>query len=102
MTDKTRQLHETKLLQYSSMLLGGIGLGWIMGLSSSPVVSSVLTSLLAVVAAIASALSGLKTSDDHGESNSTGDAGKPRVKKESRQLDGAPLMLLVIGIAQRP
>lgn len=50
----------TKPVVIWSMLLTGLGVGWLIGLSVSPVVSIVISSVTASVAAIVAALSGLQ------------------------------------------
>ena len=52
----------------AALVVTGFGIGWLAGLSVSPVVSIVLTSVTGVAAAAVTALSGLKEETDQAES----------------------------------
>jgi len=45
-------------IQVFSVLLSGLGIGWLCGLSWSPVIAGVITSLLAVASGVVSTLGG--------------------------------------------
>jgi hypothetical protein len=49
-----------RLVNASPLLIIGVGIGWLIGLSVSPVVSIVITSVAGSAAAIVVALSGLE------------------------------------------
>jgi hypothetical protein len=71
------------------MLLIGTGVGWLMGLSVSPVVTAVVTSLLGIVAGIVTSLKTIK--------ENTADATPLNLRHVG--VDARPAALLVIGIA---
>jgi hypothetical protein len=77
------------------LLLSGMGVGWLIGLSVSPVIHIVITSLIAFVVSITGALAGLKvTPDDEPPSESSSLKQKLQV-----EINPVPVMLIVIGIA---
>jgi multisubunit Na+/H+ antiporter MnhC subunit len=85
----------SKLLSYCSGLLivTGLGIGWLMGLSVSPVVSIVITSLTGSAAAIIATMSGVErkiTDTDQSEKNE-----KIQTRRDVNPL---PLALLIVGI----
>ncbi len=71
-----------RIITTTSLFLIGAGVGWLVGLSVSPVVSIVLTSVMGTVAALVAALSGL---DVEGQS--------PRF-----QVNPVPIAVLIVGI----
>lgn len=75
------------------LLIIGFGVGWLMGLSVSPVVSIVITSVTASAAAIIAALSGLEGKPDQAQQ---GNGQQLLVSRWT--VDPLPLMVLVIGI----
>lgn len=85
------------------LLLSGLGLGWLVGLSISPVIQTVLASLVAVVVSLSSALAGLRPSepevDDSQETGSAKDTGHRRRRRFPILLDPLPVMTMVIGLA---
>jgi len=70
----------TKLLVYSSVAITGLGIGWLVGLSVSPVISIVITSITGAAAAVITALSGLE-------------------EKSKWSVSPVPLALLVVGLS---
>jgi len=75
------------------LVVTGFGIGWLAGLSVSPVVSIVMSSVLGTVAAVVAVLSGLEPASTDGEKTAS-----------FRQFLGLqpkpwPIMCLVIGIA---
>lgn len=87
------------------LLMSGLGLGWLVGLSVSPVIQTILASLVAVLVSISSALAGLRPSDYEGKhpAPQEGEANKPRARRVRRSfpvlLDPLPVMSMVIGLA---
>jgi hypothetical protein len=77
------------------LLLSGIGVGWLVGLSVSPVIHIVITSVVAFVVSITSAVAGLKVNQDKDQPN-TGGSSK---KKFQVEVNPVPIMLMVVGIA---
>lgn len=71
---------QTRLTVHSSVLISGLGMGWLVGLSVSPVISIVITSITGAVAAVITALSGLE-------------------EKAKWSVSPVPLALLVVGLA---
>lgn len=77
------------------LLLSGAAIGWLIGLSVSPVVHLVVTSVLAVVGGLVSALAGLPVA----ESESSDPApSTPRSGISHRRLTPVPLALFLIGL----
>lgn len=87
------------------LLVSGFGLGWLVGLSSSPVIQTILTSLIAVVVSISGAIAGLRPSDsDEGpDTLEEGEEEKNRSRSGRRPaailLDPLPVMCMVVGLA---
>jgi hypothetical protein len=84
--------------------MSGLGLGWLVGLSVSPVIQIILASLVAIVVSISSALAGLHPSDSDREQDDSQEvqADKPRAHRSRRSfpfLDPLPIMSMVIGLA---
>lgn len=75
------------------LLITGLGIGWLVGLSVSPVVSIVITSVTGSVAAIIAALSGLKDKSDLIEV-----ANKDQTFQSILSVNPLPLTILVVGI----
>ncbi|HWS87219.1 MAG TPA: hypothetical protein VN282_09660 [Pyrinomonadaceae bacterium] len=84
---------------------GGLALGWLVGLSVSPVIQTILTSLVAVVVSITSALAGLHAGGqaDGEEGPAAAGESEPRGAKSHKSLpvafDPVPVALMVIGLA---
>lgn len=89
----------------SCLFLSGLGLGWLVGLSASPVIQTILTSLVAVVVSILSALAGLYPSGSSGEQGEPreAEAGTPRAQRGWKSLptilDPVPVTSMVLGLA---
>lgn len=86
------------------LLMSGLGLGWLVGLSVSPVIQTILASLIAVVVSISSALAGLRPSHSDGEQDDSQEreANKPRAHGRWTflfLLDPLPVMSMIIGLA---
>jgi hypothetical protein len=73
------------VLTGTSILIGGLGLGWIMGLSVSPVVQTVIAALIAFAVAVATALVGIRSA--------------PQSPPNNPIITPAPFGLLMVGIA---
>jgi hypothetical protein len=81
----------SKMSQGVGIVLSGVGIGCLMGLSISPVVGIVVTSVVGAVAAVVTALSGLEGKTGALESDST--------KSLSRLAPSVwPLVLLIMGL----
>jgi hypothetical protein len=74
------------------IIIAGVGIGWLIGLSVSPVVSIVITSVTGSVAAIVAALSGVRLETD-GTENAENQTRRPRWK-----VNAAPVAMLAIGL----
>ena len=72
------------LIQYGSIFLVGAGIGWLIGLSASPVLSGVLSSLLGIVAGVLTVYS---------KSKDTG------ALRNIFDLDARPVAILIIAIS---
>lgn len=73
------------------LLVSGIAIGWMVGLSVSPVLEAVLTGLLGVVASLLALLSGLP------EDNTRGDAGAKRLA--GVRPNPVPVTILIVAVA---
>ena len=74
-----------------TILVTGLGIGWLIGLSISPVVSIVITSVTGAAAAIIAVVSGVEDKIDITEKDE-------KRRKLTRNVNPTPLALLVIGI----
>ena len=77
------------------LLISGLSVGWLMGLSVSPVIQTILTSLLTIVIGITSALAGIslvQTQDSNAD-------GTPAKRRPRVIFDPLPIMGLALGIA---
>jgi hypothetical protein len=97
----------TRRLAFNSicLLLSGFGLGWLVGLSVSPVIQIILASLVAVVVSLSSALAGLRPSESEEEKDDSQGAKSDNTQgRKARRLfpiilDPLPVMTMVIGLA---
>jgi hypothetical protein len=78
-----------QMIQVISIFVVGAGVGWLTGLSASPVVASVLASLLGVGAGIVTGLKTVKTNEQEGASQLRGE----------QWIDARPAALLILGVA---
>jgi hypothetical protein len=78
-----------ELMPFRLVIIGGV-IGWLIGLSISPVVSIVITSITTAAAALIAALSGLQDKQD--------EANRQQTPILRWNVDPRPLMMLVIGI----
>ena len=74
---------QRKSLEYTSLFITGTGIGWLVGLSVSPVISNVITVVVGSAAAIIAAASGLEDKF---------------IPLGSRSLDIFPLTMLIAGL----
>jgi len=74
--------HAFTAVQALAVLVTGLGIGWLVGLSASPVVSGVIASLLGVAAGVVTAFRGVSASS-----------------AKSVLADARPVALLVVGVA---
>jgi len=86
---------ERKVIRTASVFVCGIGVGWLIGLSYSPVIQVVITSIITLVASITSALAGMRS--DPNEHQARDDA-KPK-RKLQFEINPYPMMLMIIGVA---
>lgn len=85
-------------------LLAGAGIGWLAGLSVSPVIQGVITGLVTASVAVSSVLAGIRKPDVREERPDRSDESesepKAGAKRESRSsVDAMPVAVLIIGIA---
>lgn len=98
MTRKTNMLtinYRDSLL----LLIIGIGLGWLVGLSVSPVLYIILGSVIALVAGAVGALVGLH--QDYGVKNESGSDNQSKLlnsRKKAISISPLPLAMLMLGI----
>jgi len=82
------------------LFASGVGVGWLVGLSVSPVLQAIVASILALAVAATSALAGLKPeSDAAGSSGAEGKGSTPRFVPSGLRVSLLPLTLLIVGIA---
>jgi hypothetical protein len=85
--------------QFTSILIGsgviGVGVGWLAGLSVSPVISNIITSVVAIAAAVVTALSGL----DDKDGTQTTESGQPVTATAASKwkVNPWPLATLLVG-----
>lgn len=78
------------------LLLSGLGVGWLIGLSVSEVIYAVITSLIALIVAVTGALAGVNVERD--DSTENGDT-NPRPRRKVRvETDPLPIMFMIIGL----
>lgn len=82
------------------LFASGLGLGWLVGLSVSPVLQVIVASIIALAVAATSALAGLKPeSDTTASSGAEGKGSSPRFVPSGLRVSLLPLTLLIVGIA---
>jgi hypothetical protein len=96
--DPTREIQDRKKASdsgvstqwktFTALMVCGLGVGWLIGLSISPVVAVAVTAVMTVVVGLAGALAGLEQPHADGQ--------RPSLRSQS--LNPTPLMVLVIGI----
>lgn len=69
------------------ILIIGVGIGWLVGLSTSPIIAGIITSLIALGAGV---VTGLQVIESKKEEN---------VEKEKHYINAKPLALLILGIS---
>jgi hypothetical protein len=84
---------KTRLGVIAALVVTGFGIGWLAGLSVSPVVSIVISSVLGTAAAVVAVVSGLEPTATDGEKTA------PLRQFLGLQPKAWPLMWLVVGIA---
>ena len=85
-------MRNSRFLNSLSILLTGIALGWLVGLSVSHVVQTVVASLIGLLVSIISILAGLHSTEDDS-------ASKNHIVYSLSQISVFPIMFLVIGIS---
>lgn len=83
----------SNIIKYIFILVTGLGIGWLVGLSISPVISIVITSVTGAAAAVIAAMSGLENKNEVDKDDTT----------ESNQnfqwkVNPIPIAMLVIGV----
>jgi hypothetical protein len=81
-----------------SIIIIGISFGWLIGMTTSPVMQIVVTSLVALVVSLVTILSGLEKKEDK-EGEEMGSEKKKRANQFlNRSINPIPIMLMMIGI----
>jgi hypothetical protein len=75
------------------LLLSGVSVGWLIGLSVSPVVYTVIASLVAVIVSIASTLAGIKIANEDLSNEA------PKSRKLNVEVNPIPIAAALVGIA---
>ena len=88
-------------LNYLMLLISGIGIGWLAGLSVSPVIAQILSTILGVLAAVLAVLSGVKWTADQ-KDGEPGEQGSPPAGKHALQkinmVSAVPAGILIVGL----
>ena len=87
---QSKKSNRSKSLSYFGLLFTGGGIGWLVGLSISPVVSIVITSVTGSAAAIIAAMSGIAQLES--------DKKDVDIQKAGWNINPLPLSILVIGL----
>jgi hypothetical protein len=75
------------------LFLSGVSVGWLIGLSVSPIIHVIIASLIALVVSITAALAGVNIPKE--DSAGEGEKSKPKTRVE---VNPVPLMFMVVGI----
>jgi hypothetical protein len=87
---------QTTFVFSGALLLAGCGLGWLMGLSTTPVVAGVITALMTSAAAILGALGGVQSESGAAPSADAGAEGG--LPPWNTRINPLPLAFLALGI----
>ena len=93
---RNRSALRTGFLNVVFLLATGVGVGWLIGLSVSPVLHIIVGSVIAVAAGAVGSLAGL---DAKSKGEPDRDQDVPLDNRRNIQLDPLPLALLVVGLA---
>jgi hypothetical protein len=77
-----------------SLLVSGLGIGWLMGLSASPILYSVVTSLLGLVVAVSGALAGVDLELPSHEQ----EGARPKQRVVLSLVNPLPIVALILGV----
>ena len=88
-SDKTKTLKV--ILEYCMLLICGLCVGWLVGLSLSPVLQIILTSIISLLVSIIGIMAGIQPASDSAKIIS--------FKKLQVSINPLPVSLLIIGIA---
>jgi hypothetical protein len=80
------------------MMISGLGTGWLIGLSVSPIVHIVIGTLLSLLVALMSALAGLETAKPNADQEGKADAKAPAFRKIA-SINPIPVTVFIIGLA---
>jgi hypothetical protein len=90
-----------RVLQIAGMILSGLAIGWIVGLAASPVLHLVVSTMITLIAGVASLLVGMDLSKQPNQSEAISD--KPRELTMSHlkrsRIDSLPMAVLLVGMA---
>lgn len=81
-----------------ALLVCGLGIGWLTGLSASPTIAAVVAGLLGLAAALSSALAGLHEAPQAGEDLPSG-SNRRLARSAVPHLSPIPVAALVVGVA---
>lgn len=88
-------------LNYLMLLLSGAGIGWLAGLSVSPIIAQILSTILGVLAAVLAVLSGVKWSADQKDAAPYEQGSAPAEKDVLQKIStvsAVPAGVLIIGL----
>ncbi len=85
-----------KLINAISLIVIGFGTGWLVGLSVTPVVSIIITSIVGVAATLLTVISGLKAWTPESEESETTD--EPQKLNNSLNVTPIPIAIFIVGI----
>ena len=89
----SRNDRNSKVADFVGLLIVGLGVGWLLGMSATPVVSIVITSLTATAAAVLAVMSGLEGTTFQENTGPNSDSSRAR-----KHIYLAPIVALVVGI----
>lgn len=94
-TDKIR----SGFFTWSRLLLAAISVGWLIGLSTSPVLHVIVGSVIAVVVAVVGALSGIKTQLSVADEEPKGDPATRVSAVSGLSVNPTPVVVFAVGLA---
>src|SRR5271157_1762956 len=89
--DKPKPLSTSRAFSYGlSMVLSGLAFGWMIGLSSSPIIQGVVTTLLAMAVGVVGILAGVKLEKRKGKVSGIVPLPSEETTSSAKELDVNP------------
>jgi hypothetical protein len=96
---RLRTLFTTGFAATTCLVICGFSVGWLAGLSVSPVLQAILASVLGVLAAILSAITGIKIIANPGHADELSDSEGPNPQSTDIQVNPIPLAAFTVFLA---